>query len=46
MELKMCLVQLMRQFLILPGEKIEEGFQLNETLVIRPNAIFIRLEKR
>jgi thromboxane-A synthase len=46
MELKMCLAQIMRQFRILPGDKMEEGFSLNETLVIRPNGMYIKLEKR
>jgi cytochrome P450 len=46
MELKMCLVQLMRQYIILPGDKIEQGFQFDETLVIRPNGMYIKLEKR
>ena len=46
MELKMCLAQIMRQYIILPGEKIEQGFQFEETLGIRPNAIYIKLEKR
>ena len=46
MEVKMCLAEILREYLILPGEKIEEGFQFDETLVIRPNAIHIKLEKR
>ena len=46
MELKMCLAQLMRQFIILPGDNIEQGFKQDETLVIRPNGIYIKLEKR
>ena len=45
-ELKMCLVQIMRQYIILPGEKINEGFQLDETIVIHPKEIFIKLQKR
>ena len=46
MELKMCLVQLIREYRILPGEKIEQGFQPDETLVIRPSELHIKLEKR
>jgi cytochrome P450 len=46
MELKMCLIQLLRQYRILPGDKIEEGFKRQETGVIQPNAIFVKLEKR
>jgi cytochrome P450 len=46
MELKMCLIRLLRQYRILPGDKIEEGFQRTERLVIQPDAIFVKLEKR
>ncbi|CAF3917122.1 unnamed protein product [Rotaria sordida] len=46
MELKICLIQLLRQYRILPGDKIEEGFQRQERIVIQPDAIFIKLEKR
>lgn len=46
MELKTCLIRLLRQYEILPGEKIEQGFQLEERLVIQPSAIFVKLEKR
>jgi cytochrome P450 len=46
MELKMCLIRLLRQYRILPGDKIEEGFKRQETSVILPNAIFVKLEKR
>ncbi len=45
-ELKMCLIRLLRQYRILPGDKIEEGFQRTERLVIQPDAIFVKLEKR
>ena len=46
MELKMCLIQLLRQYRILPGDKIEEGFKREERFVIQPDAIFVKLEKR
>ena len=46
MELKMCLIHLLRQYRLLPGEKIEEGFQRQEKLVIQPNAIYVKLEPR
>ncbi|CAF4322050.1 unnamed protein product [Adineta steineri] len=46
MELKMCLAQLLRQFIVLPGNRIKQGFKHDETLVIRPNGICIKLEKR
>ncbi|CAF0884146.1 unnamed protein product [Rotaria sp. Silwood1] len=45
MELKMCIIQLLRQYRILPGDKIEEGFKRQEKLVIQPDAIFVKLEK-
>ncbi|CAF3944668.1 unnamed protein product [Rotaria sp. Silwood1] len=46
MELKMCLIELLRHYRILPGDKIEEGFKQNEKFVVQPDAIFVRLEKR
>jgi len=46
MELKMCLSQLLRQYIILPGEDIEKGFKHQETLLIQPDAVYIKLEKR
>jgi cytochrome P450 len=46
MELKMCLVELLRLYRILPGDKLEEGFKQQERLVIQPDAIFVKLEKR
>ena len=46
MELKLCLARLLRQYSILPSEKIEQGFVLRETAVIQPDAIYIKLEKR
>ncbi|CAF1041423.1 unnamed protein product [Adineta steineri] len=46
MELKMCLIQLLREYRVLAGDKIEEGFQRQERLVIQPEAIFVKLEKR
>ncbi len=46
MELKMCLSQLLRQYIILPGEDIEKGFKHQETFLIQPDAVYIKLEKR
>jgi cytochrome P450 len=46
MELKMCLVELLRRYRILSGDKLEEGFKRVEKLVTQPNSIHIRLEKR
>ncbi len=46
MELKMCLIRLLLEYKILPGDKLEEGFKRQERLVIQPNAIYVKLEKR
>ena len=46
MEIKICLVRLLRQYIILPGDKLEEGFKRKEILVMQPEAIFVKLEKR
>ncbi|CAF3705214.1 unnamed protein product [Rotaria sp. Silwood1] len=46
MELKLCLARLLRQYSILPGKRIEQGFVLREILVIQPDAVYIKLEKR
>jgi cytochrome P450 len=46
MELKMCLARLLRQYMVLPGENIEEGFKMHETGLIQPKAVYIKLEIR
>ncbi|CAF0846610.1 unnamed protein product [Adineta steineri] len=46
MEIKMTLARLLRHYTVLPGEHLQEGFQLNEGVVIQPNAINIKLNKR
>ncbi|UJR17323.1 hypothetical protein I4U23_004218 [Adineta vaga] len=46
MELKMCLSQLLRRYIILPGEDIGKGFKHHETFLIQPDAINVRLRKR
>ncbi|CAF1393416.1 unnamed protein product [Adineta steineri] len=46
MELKLCLSQLLRHYKILPGDNIEQGFKHQETFLIQPNAVYIKLEKR
>ncbi|CAF2961446.1 unnamed protein product [Rotaria sp. Silwood2] len=46
MEMKMCLAHLLRNYTVLPGEHLEEGFKLHEIFVIQPDAIYIKLEKR
>ncbi|CAF1539394.1 unnamed protein product [Rotaria sp. Silwood1] len=46
MELKLCLIQLLRQYRILPDDKTEVGFKQEERLIIQPNAILVKLEKR
>jgi cytochrome P450 len=44
MELKMCMIRLLRQYRILSGDKIEEGFRREERFVIQPDAILVKLE--
>ena len=46
MELKLTLIQLLRQYIIRPGDKIEQDFIIRETLAIKPDAIYIKLQKR
>jgi len=46
MEMKMCLIRLLREYRILPGEKLEDGFQTNEINVIQPNAVFVKVKKQ
>jgi cytochrome P450 len=46
MELKMSLARLLHVYNILPGENIEKGMTRQETTVIKPEAIYVRLEKR
>jgi hypothetical protein len=46
MEVKTCLIRLLRHYTIWPGDKIEDGFKLHEINVIQPDAIFVKLEKR
>ena len=46
MELKMCLARLLHTYNILPGENIEKGMIHRQRNLDRPEAIYIRLEKR
>jgi cytochrome P450 len=46
MEYKMCLAYLLRDYTVLPGEHLEEGFKIHEGFAIQPNAINIKLDKR
>lgn len=46
MELKMCLIHLLCRYKLAAGEQIEKGFQRQERLVIQPDAIYVKLEKR
>jgi cytochrome P450 len=39
MELKLCLIQLLRQYTIRPGDKIEQDLIIPETLVIESDAV-------
>lgn len=44
-ELRMCLIRLLRQYRILSGDKLEVRFKLREINVMQPNGIFVKLEK-
>ena len=46
LELKVALVRLLRDYRIFPTEETEKKFLRRETLVIQPDAVLIRLEKR
>lgn len=46
MELKICLIRLLNEYNILPGEKLNECFHLKEMTVIHPETVFVKLEKR
>lgn len=47
MELRLCLTELLRQYVILPGENLEERFQIHDAHLIRqPEAVMIKLQKR
>jgi cytochrome P450 len=46
MELKMSLAHLLHAYDILPGEKLSQGMTLQETNVITPEAIYVRLKER
>ena len=46
MELKICLILLLNQYRIYPGEQLENGFQRKERLVIQPEAIFVKVQPR
>lgn len=46
MELKMCLTRLLHTYNILPGENLETGMARQESFIVTPQAINIRLEKR
>ena len=46
MEVKMTLARLLRTYTILPGENIEKCMNREETSVIKPEAIYVRLVNR
>jgi cytochrome P450 len=45
MEIKLCLIRLLHQYQILSTDKTEQQFNIRETLVIAPSALFIKLRK-
>lgn len=46
MELKMCLIELLRNYRIESTSKTEGEFQLKERLVIQPQSMWVRLRRR
>ncbi|UJR16591.1 hypothetical protein I4U23_003491 [Adineta vaga] len=47
MEIKLCLIDLLRQYEIVPGEHIKEKFELQEVHVVRqPKAVLVKIQKR
>ncbi|CAF4175803.1 unnamed protein product, partial [Rotaria magnacalcarata] len=46
MELKMCLAHLLRTYNVLAGDKLRQGMIIEETNVTRPQAIYVKLQKR
>ena len=46
MVLKTALVNILHKYVILPGEKLEQGMKKQETLTLSPEAVYVRLEKR
>lgn len=46
MELKLCLAHLLHIYVILPGEKLEQGMTRRRTPIVAPQAIYIKLQKR
>lgn len=45
-ELKMALARILHTYTIVPGEKLEQGMTRREALIITPDSINIRLERR
>lgn len=45
-ELKVAMIELIRNYIVVPTELTEKHFQLRETLVIQPDALFVRLVRR
>ncbi|CAF0985018.1 unnamed protein product [Rotaria sordida] len=47
MEIKSCLVRLLTQYIILPGDEMEQKFKILDVhFVHQPEALYIKLEKR
>jgi cytochrome P450 len=47
MEIKLCLTRLLRQYVILPGDQMEEKFKLKDTLfILQPENLYVKIEKR
>jgi len=46
MEIKLSLTRLIQQYYILPTENTQKEFIIRETLILIPNTIYIKLQKR
>jgi cytochrome P450 len=47
MEIKLCLTRLLHQYVIHPGDKMEENFKLKDTLfTLLPENLYVKIEKR
>ena len=45
-EIKICLTRLLRDYTILPGEHLESKFKLIDEIVIAPEEVWVKLQKR
>jgi cytochrome P450 len=46
LEMKMACINLLKTFTVLKSEKLESGFQIFDRATIKPQAVWIKLERR